>query len=122
MAINPIILNKRVEDILSCDGLGDFEVKQLTPYQYRVNGILDLYPVRLKFHNIKTQKRGKFPDPINNDLYGWLIDNIDAGVEVCAKDACVCGGRYVKRFNKANGNTFYGCNNYPTCKNTKSKL
>ena len=36
------------------------EVKKLTEYQYRINGILDLYPIHKNFHNIKTNKRGKY--------------------------------------------------------------
>ncbi len=121
--INPLVLRKRVEDILSCDGLGDFDVVQLTEYQYRINGVLDLYPVRLKFHNIKTQKRGTFPAPETNDLYGWLIDNIDcAGTTKAAKNKCECGGVYINRRNKTTGNEFFGCTNYPKCKKTKSKL
>jgi ribosomal protein S27E len=32
---------------------------------------------------------------------------------------CSCGRAFVKRINKANGNPFLGCRNYPKCKNTK---
>ena len=31
---------------------------------------------------------------------------------------CKCGGRMVLRQNKKNGEYFYGCSNYPECKNT----
>jgi len=36
-------------------------VEQLTPYQFRVECILDLYPTRKRFHNIATQERGEYP-------------------------------------------------------------
>jgi hypothetical protein len=37
------------------------EVEKLTPYQYRIDRTLDLYPKRRKFHNIATQSRGQYP-------------------------------------------------------------
>lgn len=36
-------------------------VKKLSDYQFRINGVLDLYPVNMRYHNIKTQERGDLP-------------------------------------------------------------
>lgn len=38
----------------------EFEVKELTPYQFRINGIIDLYPIHRNWHNIKKNKRGTY--------------------------------------------------------------
>ncbi len=35
-----------------------YEVKKLTEYQYRVNGLYDLYPIHNRWHNLKTNQRG----------------------------------------------------------------
>ena len=32
---------------------------------------------------------------------------------------CDCGGNMIKRRNGSTGESFYGCSNYPKCKNTK---
>lgn len=42
------------------EGLDGYEVKKLTAYQFRVNGVLDLYPIHKRWHNIKTGKRGNY--------------------------------------------------------------
>lgn len=42
---------------------GSYNVKKLTDYQYRINGVLDLYPIHNNWHNIKTKKRGKYHSP-----------------------------------------------------------
>lgn len=39
-----------------------FKVQRITPYQFRVNGRLDLYPVNNRFHDIKTGRRGRAGD------------------------------------------------------------
>lgn len=36
----------------------DSEVEEITPYQFRIDGFLDIYPTNQKFHNIETGKRG----------------------------------------------------------------
>lgn len=38
-----------------------YQVKQLTPYQFRIECVIDLYPKRRRFHNIANQKRGGYP-------------------------------------------------------------
>lgn len=35
-------------------------VVKLTPYQYRIDGRLDIYPSNRKWHLIKTGERGQF--------------------------------------------------------------
>lgn len=37
-----------------------FEIVQLTEYQFRINGRLDIYPTWAKWHDIKTNRRGSF--------------------------------------------------------------
>jgi hypothetical protein len=36
------------------------DIKELTEYQYRVDGILDLYPSNRKWHLLPTGERGQF--------------------------------------------------------------
>ena len=52
-----ILLDKQqeIEKLIPC-----YEVNRLSDYQFRINGILDLYIVNKKFHNIKTNKRGQY--------------------------------------------------------------
>lgn len=47
----------RQKEIEALSELG-YDVKKLTNYQYRVNGIYDLYPIHNRWHNLKTNKRG----------------------------------------------------------------
>lgn len=35
-----------------------YEIKQLSPTHFRVEAVLDLYPVRCRWHNIATSRRG----------------------------------------------------------------
>lgn len=35
-----------------------FELKQLTQYQYRIEDIIDVYPVRQRWHWLKSDERG----------------------------------------------------------------
>lgn len=37
-----------------------YDVQELTPYQFRINDALDLYPTQRRFHNLKTQRRGRY--------------------------------------------------------------
>lgn len=38
----------------------NFTVDQVTEYQFRIDGKLDLYPTHKRFHNLKTGKRGHY--------------------------------------------------------------
>lgn len=49
----------RTEEILALRQ-SNFDVRQLTDYQFRVDGRLDLYPIHRRFHDIKTGKRGTY--------------------------------------------------------------
>lgn len=42
-----------------------YQVRQLTPYQFRIEGRLDVYPVNRKWHDIKSNKRGSYGDVID---------------------------------------------------------
>lgn len=42
-------------EALAKDG---YTVEKKTEYQYRINGLIDLYPIHNRWHNIKTNKRG----------------------------------------------------------------
>ncbi len=37
-----------------------YEVEQKTFYQWRINGVLDVYPVNQKYHKIQVNKRGEY--------------------------------------------------------------
>ena len=39
-----------------------FRVEELTPYCYRVNGVIDLYPTHNRYHNLSNGRRGGYPD------------------------------------------------------------
>jgi hypothetical protein len=47
----------RQDEIQSLSEVG-YDVKKLTDYQYRINGVFDLYPIHNRWHNLKTNKRG----------------------------------------------------------------
>lgn len=34
--------------------------------------------------------------------------------------SCQCGGHAIKRLNKKTGHEFYGCSNFPECRNTEN--
>ncbi len=42
----------------------EYTVKKLTDYQFRINEVLDLYPIHKNWHNIKTKKRGQYKSVI----------------------------------------------------------
>lgn len=50
-----------------------YSVKKFTEYQWRINGIIDIYPVNEKYHNIKTQERGSYA---SLDLIDFIDHNI----------------------------------------------
>lgn len=37
-----------------------YTVKQLTEYQFRVNGKIDLYPIHKRYHVLSTERRGTY--------------------------------------------------------------
>lgn len=44
------------------EGLAEkgFTVKPLTEFQFRVNDVLDLYPIHNRFHDLKKNRRGGY--------------------------------------------------------------
>jgi len=39
-----------------------FTVRQLTPYQFRINENIDVFPIHNRFHDIKKNRRGGYKD------------------------------------------------------------
>lgn len=37
-----------------------FVIQELSPYQFRINGVLDIYPTHHRYHDIKKNRRGGF--------------------------------------------------------------
>jgi hypothetical protein len=40
----------------------DYQVEPLTEYQYRINGIIDIYPVNKRWHDIRSGERGNYEE------------------------------------------------------------
>lgn len=53
-----------------------YDVKELTPYQWRINGVLDLYPVSRKWHDIKNNKRGSYRNVL--EFCNWFFNSSQA--------------------------------------------
>ena len=47
------------------------EVKQITEYQFRFWGYLDIFPTNKKWHDIKRNKRGSY-----SELYAFLENRV----------------------------------------------
>lgn len=54
-------LPRRTAQLLTLRNEG-FEIEQKSPYQFRVNGVLDVWLTHNRYHDIKANKRGGFPD------------------------------------------------------------
>ena len=65
--IHPERLFKRLEK-------RGYEIKKLTRYQYRVECVLDLYPVHCRYHNIANDARGTWGDLTTDDQIAAFID------------------------------------------------
>lgn len=48
-----------------------FDLKWLTTFQCRVNGVIDLYPIHNRYHFIKTGKRGSY-----QNAFKFVLKNI----------------------------------------------
>lgn len=55
--------SETVPKILKLRDFG-FEVVKMNEYQYRVDGAVDFYPTRERYHILKTGQRGYFNDPV----------------------------------------------------------
>lgn len=49
----------RVEQLLDMKKEG-FKIVELSPYQFRVNDVLDIYPIHHRYHDLKKNRRGGF--------------------------------------------------------------
>lgn len=49
----------RQQEILDLRGAG-FDVRQLTDYQFRIDGRLDLYPIHRRYHDVQANRRGSY--------------------------------------------------------------
>jgi len=65
-------LPTRIQEIASLSENG-YTVIKLTDYQFRINGILDLYPTHRRWHDLKTNKRGEYPANKLKDYIKLLI-------------------------------------------------
>jgi hypothetical protein len=63
-------LGSRVEAIGKLKRRG-YEVQELTPYQFRINGLVDLYPIHNRWHNLHTGERGGA-----KDLAIWIKEHL----------------------------------------------
>lgn len=52
-------LPERTNEILSLKDSG-YTVVKITDYQYRINGLVDIYPIHRRYHILKTNKRGEY--------------------------------------------------------------
>lgn len=64
MSVRKEELYKRLGETLRRNG---HKVHFFTPYQMRVDGILDIYPVNRRWHDIKRNERGEY-----NDLFIFI--------------------------------------------------
>lgn len=62
---------KETKNILALIGQG-FAVEQLTPFHFRVNGMLDLFPTRKLYHDLRTNTRGEYVKAL--DIVQKVID------------------------------------------------
>ncbi len=54
----------RQEEIFNL-GKEGYSINQYSEYQFRINGVIDVYPIHHRYHILKTGKRGEYP---NNKL------------------------------------------------------
>lgn len=39
-----------------------FRIEEKTPYQFRIEGVLDVYPIHNRYHDLKRNRRGGYRD------------------------------------------------------------
>ena len=49
----------RIREILGCRKNG-YEDKRMTTYHDRINGVIDLYPIHNRWHDVRTNERGGY--------------------------------------------------------------
>lgn len=63
-----------IEKVFEALEFQGYSVRHITPYQIRINEILDIYPSNKRWHNIKTGKRGDLR--VRIDKSEQLIKNL----------------------------------------------
>lgn len=64
------------DDILGLRKRG-WQVREITPFQFRINDVLDLYPTNRRWHHLKTNRRGGYGrETIDNLLARLLRDHL----------------------------------------------
>ena len=56
---NALKRSENTPDIVGLARLG-YDVRMITEYHFRIDGRLDLFPTRGRWHNLKTGKRGNY--------------------------------------------------------------
>lgn len=56
-----------------------FELRELTQYHYRIEDLIDVYPVRQKWHWLATDERGTFVN--QNDLKSIILERMPEAEE-----------------------------------------
>lgn len=50
-------------DLIDLEDMGyDVRVVNEEGYQFRINGIIDIYPTNKKYHNLQSKRRGVYKD------------------------------------------------------------
>lgn len=63
-------LARRTAKIMELEAEG-FRIEALSPYQFRINGVVDLYPLSGRFHILKENRRGTA-----ECLKRWVQENV----------------------------------------------
>jgi hypothetical protein len=42
----------------------DYRIEPLTDYQFRINGVVDIYPVNKRWHDLRSGERGSYEEMI----------------------------------------------------------
>ncbi len=97
--------NSRRKGIADLSTLADYSVVPFNEgTQFRVNGVLDLYPTNRRFHNLRTNERGDYPSGPPGELTAFVELQIGKAAAVkprsraYGKGRCVfCGGEAALR-------------------------
>jgi len=97
--------NSRRKGIADLSALADYSVVPFNEgTQFRVNGVLDLYPTNRRFHNLRTNERGDYPSGPPDELKAFVKMQIGKAAAVkprartSGKGRCVfCGGEAALR-------------------------
>jgi hypothetical protein len=92
--------NSRRKGIADLSALADYSVMPFNEgTQFRVNGVLDLYPTNRRFHNLRTNERGDYRSDSPAELVAFVELQIGKAAAVkpgsreSEKGRCVfCGG------------------------------